>query len=156
MPKLPLLTRAIRCLAAARPEELRFAARAWLLAPLVELHLAVLGFQPTLRFVGLAKRMGRGRRVTRRVDVAAGRVWTARAYAAHRLPGLCLARSIVQHSLHAVEGTPSRLVVGVRYRDEGTRLEAHAWIAVPRGRNNDDHHDFQAIWTDDALGLESA
>jgi hypothetical protein len=152
----PMLTprnvaRALQCVATARPADLRFAARAWLLAPIIEASLASAGLRPTLKLVGLARRIG-GRpsqRASARVDLDRGRAWTSRAFAMHPLQGLCLARSLVQHMLHTLDGTPSRLVVGVRRGVGASGLEAHAWVTHPDDR--DPAADgFQEILSNDA------
>jgi len=121
-----------RALAASRLE-LAFAARAWLLAPLVEGALAGLGVGWTLRAVAaVPRRVSRGRpptAVAPRLDLVDGARWVDRAYALHALRGRCLPRAIVQHVLHRIDGTPSRLVIGVR--SATSAIDAHAWVTDP-------------------------
>lgn len=115
--------------AAARltPEERRFALRAWLGAPAVELSLAVLGLRRTLAWIeavpprsaarATAGSMGRDRERARRpaaVTPSEGSRLVAGAYRAHLLRGQCLPRSLLQYLLHRRDGVAARLVVGVR------------------------------------------
>lgn len=131
------LTRAARILSAARSEELAFGLRAWAIAPAVELLLATLGVKRTLTLLGPLQR-GRSTRpwpkahatVSSKVQVGEGAAWVDRAYAVHVLRGQCLPRALVQHVLHGLDGTPSRLVIGVRRDTEGSvvGVQAHAWV----------------------------
>jgi hypothetical protein len=117
------LSSALRLLRAARPEELRFAARAWLLAVPVELSLAAAGLKRTLAWID---RLPRARApLATSVDIEAAELWVARAYRLQPIGGECLPRSLVQYALHLRDGRPARFVVGVRRRGG---IEAHAWV----------------------------
>ncbi len=125
------LTRAAQVAMTARRGELSFALRAWALAPAVELLLAAIGVNRTLEI--LAKLRPRTRAtVPAPVKVAEGAAWVDRAYALHLLQGQCLPRAMVQHLIHGLDGTPSRLVIGVRRGESteaaGRALQAHAWV----------------------------
>ncbi len=121
----PPLLRAARRLAGLRPEARRFAARAWLAAPLVRGSLALLGLRSTLQWVEAAP--GGPRPDAPRIGVSEGSVLVRRAFRAHVVGGECLPQAIVQYLLHVRDGVPARLVVGVRRPERGL-LEAHAWV----------------------------
>lgn len=116
---------------AASAGELWFSARAWLLAPIVEGALAALGVRPVLRWIGRIEQPGIAARGAAAVPVAEGARWVDRAYAVHLVRGRCLPRAALQHALHRMDGTPSRLVIGVRRDDAATSLDAHAWVEDP-------------------------
>jgi Transglutaminase-like superfamily len=126
------LTRAARILSTARLEELGFGLRAWALAPAVELLLATLGVKRTLAVLGplRGRAIPPSREDQAKVQVVEGAKWVDRAYAVHVLRGRCLPRAVVQHVLHGLDGTPSRLVIGVRRDTEGSHpaVQAHAWV----------------------------
>jgi Transglutaminase-like superfamily len=103
--------------------EAAFAARAWLLAPWVELSLATLGLQRTLRAIeGLTPP---ARRRAPAVTPERARRLVDGIYRLHLVRGRCLPRSLLQYALLRRLGAPVRLVVGVR---RGSGLEAHAWV----------------------------
>ncbi len=140
------VTRAAELAREASLPELWFAARAWLLAPVVESALTAFGVATVVRTIG---RIGRIEGPTllcpsrRRVAVADGARWVDRAYALHWASGRCLPRAAVQHALHRMDGTPSYLVIGVRRgRTCGSELDAHAWV---REGAPDAHGDFAEI-----------
>jgi len=143
MPPLPLL-QAARRFAALRPEERRFAARAWLAAPVVRASLAVIGLKATLRWVEAARPAVMRGNAEAPVGVATGGALVGSAFRAHVggvAGGQCLPRSVVQYLLHGRDGVPARLVVGVKRSDQGTAIEAHAWVEAQvsgRGRVAED------------------
>lgn len=118
--------------------DLRFAARAWLAAPAVELSLAWAGLHRTLEWVersaplrtGASHRSGS----TAAIGPTRGAQLVDRAYRFHRLRGQCLPRALLQYWLHRRDGTAVRFVVGVRRPaaaegpSPGLPLEAHAWV----------------------------
>ena len=87
------------------------------------------------------------------LDVASGALWTARAFKLLPFQGLCVARSLVQHTLHNLDGTPSRLVVGVRKDVHGHGIHAHAWVSAP-GQSSTCVDDFSPILVDGTLDPE--
>lgn len=119
------------------PEELAFAAGAWLAAPVVEASLAALGLQRTLRWV---EAVPSGRPALSAVSPLVGERLVRAAYRRHLLRGSCLPQSIVQYLVHRRRGDSVRLVIGVRRPSAGPRspggasashtppLEAHAWV----------------------------
>ncbi len=142
----PPLLRAARRFAASRPEARRFAARAWIGAPVVRASLAVGGLRPTLRWIEAIS----GRATVRRafpVDVTEGSSLVGGAFRAHVVGGECLPRSLVQYLLHRLDGQPVRFVMGVKrvgadaltaggpaIHDGGdphppaSAIAAHAWV----------------------------
>ncbi|MBW2527411.1 MAG: lasso peptide biosynthesis B2 protein [Deltaproteobacteria bacterium] len=119
--------------------ELRFATRAWLVAPAVELGLAWAGLHRTLRWIERTAPVhgpapeGRGS-----VDAARGARLVDRAYRLHLVRGQCLPRALVQYWLHRRDGTAVRFILGVRKASRTTdaepqgdrreTIEAHAWV----------------------------
>ena len=72
------------------------------------------------------------------------------------LRGRCLPRAVVQHLLHRLDGTPSRLVIGVRTGSaeaEASGLDAHAWVAEPGSPIDGEH---AAILIVDDAGVRPA
>jgi hypothetical protein len=146
-----VIMRALHRFVVARPEARRFAARAWLGAPLVQAALATAGFGRTLRAITwLSEGEGEGGASTRpgrrRPQPVGPEEGAALVAAAFRLQigqtgqtgqtgqGTCLPRALVQYALHLRDGVPARLVVGVRRPDDGRALAAHAWVeAAPEG-----------------------
>jgi hypothetical protein len=142
---LPPLLRAARRFAVSRPEARRFAARAWLGAPVVRASLAVVGLGSTLRwidviatFTSTRRSPPRGRRdAGAAVGVVEGAALVAGAFRAHVVGGECLPRSLVQYLLHRLDGQSVRFVVGVRrpvsmgetpIPPAQPALAAHAWV----------------------------
>jgi hypothetical protein len=132
-----VIMRAFHRLVVARPEARRFAARAWLGAPLVQASLATAGFRRTLRLITW---FGSGSAPRRPVGPEEGASLVAGAF---RLQlgklgkGACLPQALLQYALHRRDGVPVRLVVGVRRPDDGRALSAHAWVeAEPRGERS--------------------
>ena len=111
-----------------RPEARRFLALAWLGAPAVELALRTAGLRRTL---GWIEEHAPARSRTGAVTLEEG-AWLVRsAWRRHPLlRGRCLPQSVRQYHLHRRDGTPARLVVGVR-RGDAKVLEAHAWVQRP-------------------------
>ena len=100
-----------------------FAARAWLLAPVVEASLYATGLDTTMRWIERAPR----RRRAAAVDPIRGEGLVGTAFRYHPLlRGTCLARSVAQYVLHRSDGTRATLVVGVRR--QGADLKAHSWV----------------------------
>lgn len=133
-----VIMRAFHRFVVARPEARRFAARAWLGAPLVQAALATAGFRRTLRLItwlGGASLPGKRRRQpVDSVEPEEGAALVAAAFRFQPVAGACLPRALVQYALHLRDGVPARLVVGVRRPDKGRKLAAHAWVeALPRG-----------------------
>ena len=120
----PLL-HAARRLAAARPEARRFAARAWVGAPLVRASLALVGLRTTLRWIEAAPP---GRRGKAPVGVEEGRALVRGAFRFHVVAGACLHQSLVQVLLHRRDGLAVRLVLGVKRPDTSPGIAAHAWV----------------------------
>jgi hypothetical protein len=124
----PPRQRALRELWAAPAAGAAFLARAWAAIPVVEASLRTLGYKRTVGWIEALPigRAGSG------PSVLLGERLVAAAYRAHPLEGGCLPRSLVQYMLHRRDGTPARLVVGVR-RPERARnaIEAHAWVDGP-------------------------
>lgn len=108
---LPPLLRAARRLAASRPEARRFAARAWVSAPLVRASLALVGLRTTLRWIEAAPP---GRWGEAPVGVDEGRALVRGAFRVHLVTGACLHQSLVQYLLHRRDGLAVRLVLGVK------------------------------------------
>ena len=141
----PLL-RAARRLATARPEAQRFAARAWLGAPLVRVSLALIGLRSTLRWIEAVVAMGDPERVPQPpparpvgvVEVDEGRALVRGAFRFHVVGGECLHQSLVQYLVHHRDGLATRFVVGVKRsghdggdpQTPGDRsgIAAHAWV----------------------------
>lgn len=120
------LQSAVRFLASQRPEARRFAARAWLGAPLVRATLSAAGLRRTLRLIeGIP-----APRSPRRAAIGAeeGAALVAGAFRHHFVGGACLPQAVLQLALHRRDGVPARLVVGVSRPDDGRALDAHAWI----------------------------
>ncbi len=133
MRPLSHLRRLLQKLAASRSEQRRFAATAWLAAPLVELSLAAWGLERTLRWIEAVPRASRARPRSLGPDEA--RRLVDGIYRYHLLRGACLSRSLLQYALHRRDGTAARLVVGVRRAVSNSSgqgsLEAHAWVEGP-------------------------
>lgn len=126
-----VILRAFHRFVVARPEARRFAARAWLGAPLVQASLATAGFRRTLRLITW---FGRGSAPRRPVGPEEGASLVAGAFRLQLGKGACLPQALLQYALHRRDGVPVRLVVGVRRPDDGRPLSAHAWVeAEPRG-----------------------
>lgn len=117
---------ALRRLAIARAEARRFAARAWLGAPLVRASLAAAGLGRTLRLIEAlpARRSPR----PRPVGPEEGAALVAGAFRHHFVGGACLPQAVLQYALHRRDGVPARLVVGVQRPGDGRSLAAHAWV----------------------------
>ena len=112
-----------------RSEPIRFGALAWLAAPAVEVALATIGLERTLRVVEGLPRGHAGLSQATRVGEGEGLV--AIAFRLHvALRGHCLPRALVQYALHRLDGTPARFVVGVR-RGQDAPIDAHAWVEAP-------------------------
>lgn len=120
--------------------ELRFASRAWLAAPAVELSLAVAGLHRTLQWIERSSPppTRSSRRRTDTVNPDRGARLVDRAYGVHALRGQCLPRALLQYWLHRRDGTAVRFVVGIRKGPAANgeprtssapaTLEAHAWV----------------------------
>jgi transglutaminase-like putative cysteine protease len=154
---------ALRRLAAARPEARRFAARAWLGAPLVQASLATAGLEYTLRLVAWVGRSParpsrrRSRHVEshleRPVEPEEGAALVAAVFRHHIVRGACLPQALLQVALHRRDGVPARLVIGVRRPlGEGvTRsrsLAAHAWVEPEQGEQAASSPTFAPIFID--------
>lgn len=122
------LARGVSVARAASPTEIWFSVRAWLLAPMLEAALGAFGVRPVLLSIGRIERQRIARRGSPAVPVAEGALWVDRAYAVHLVRGRCLPRAALQHALHRMDGTPSRLVIGVRRDGAASSLDAHAWV----------------------------
>ena len=133
-----------------RAAEWAFAARAWLVAPSVELALRTAGIKPTLDWLDRLPRRAEheaapaGHEVTpagheaapaergRAVSVEDGTRlvrWACKLQPLAR--NACLTRSLVQYALHRRDGMPARFVMGVRNAAEQGQpleLDAHAWV----------------------------
>lgn len=124
-----VIMRALHRFVVGRPEARRFAARAWLGAPLVKASLATAGFGRTL---DLITRLGRPapprRRRYRPVGPEEGARLVAGAFRLQPGQGACLPQALLQYALHLRDGVPVRLVVGVRRHEEERSLAAHAWV----------------------------
>lgn len=74
------------------------------------------------------------------------------------LPGLCLARAVVQQTLHRMDGVPSHLAIGVRRTTEHSGLDAHAWVeAVANGdRRESAGGGFARILVTGAVSMDDA
>ena len=139
---LPPLLRAVRRFAAARPEARRFAARAWIAAPLVRASLGLVGLRSTLRWVEAAPTRGSARSSPSPITVDEGAALVRGAFRAHVVGGECLPQSVVQYLLHRRDGLGVRLVIGVQrvqpppQPGHGGPIAAHAWVeaeAPPAG-----------------------
>jgi hypothetical protein len=121
----------------ARPEEIHFAGRAWLGAPLVRVSLALVGLPSTLRWVEASSRARVPR--ARAVGVEEGRALVRAAFRAQGAGGRCLPESVVQYLLHRRDGLAVRLVVGVKRPGSGAEMAAHAWVEAdePGARPDD-------------------
>ena len=131
---------------ALSPAERRFAVRAWLFAPLVELSLHHLGIQRTLGYIeglsqqGLAVFAG-GVGDARGVSAIRGGQLIDAVYRRHVVSGACLPRAALQYGLHRLDGQDVSFVIGVRRDRDGHAastdgghaidLDAHAWVAPP-------------------------
>jgi hypothetical protein len=104
--------------------ERRFAARAWLLAPLVEGSLTTLGMQRTLRVLEALFQVAPAPDPDMPAAGRAGQLVDA-AYGCHLLRGACLPRALIQYGLMRRGGHHVRFVIGVN-NDAGFR--AHAWV----------------------------
>lgn len=93
----------------------------------VRLGLAVLPFRSVER--GLCRIRIRGLRRAPVIGPSTDRIVWAVDRTADRVPGArCLARALACQVLLARFGRSSRLRIGVRRRDAGTGLDAHAWL----------------------------
>lgn len=137
MPGASSTLRALRRLAAARPEARRFMARAWLGAPLIQASLATAGLERTLRLLAWIGRSPaqpsrrRSVRVARPVEPEEGAALVAGVFRHHLVRGACLPQALLQVALHRRDGVPARLVIGVRRpAGKGAKrsLAAHAWV----------------------------
>ena len=131
-----VIMRALHRFVVARPEARRFAAKAWLGAPLVQASLATAGFRRTLRLItwisGGSAPLRRRRR--RPVGPEEGASLVRGAFRFQLGKGACLPQALLQYGLHLCDGVPVQLVVGVRRPEDGQALAAHAWVeAAPRG-----------------------
>ena len=110
-----------------RREELWFAARAFCVAPAVELGLATLGLKRVLHL--LDRVPARAQPDARAVTVEEGARLVDNVYRVHLVRGACLPRALVQHVLHRRDGVPARFVVGVRRDGDADHgVGAHAWV----------------------------
>ena len=116
------LTRGLRRLAELDPERRRFALRAAVGAPLVEVALAAAGLRRTLAVIDSLP--VRARRYP--VAAAEGARLVTRVYRHHIVRGACLPQAVLQYALHRLDGAEVELEVGAR-RVDGV-VEAHAWI----------------------------
>lgn len=117
--------RILRALASTRREELLFAARATVLAPLTEGALALVELDELLALVDRWVPVGTSETPLSGADAERA---VARAFRLQPwLPGRCLARALVQLVLHRRDGVRATLVVGVKRPTSGD-FAAHAWI----------------------------
>jgi hypothetical protein len=105
--------------------------------------LALLSFRAVHRLAARAAHLRSRRRPSPSRERAA---WAVRA-AASRVPGTaCLPEALAAYALMSWHGHPTRLCVGVRRRDGGSGVDAHAWVEddaspAPRG----DAHGFARL-----------
>lgn len=111
-------------LAALTDDERRFAAEAWLLAPAVELSLAVIGLRRTIDAV--ERLTTHGTKTVVAISAERGAQLVAAAYRRHLVRGECLPRALIQYALHRRAGREVTLLVGVRKRNAA--VAAHAWV----------------------------
>src|SRR5262249_10530870 len=109
-----------------RSEARRFAARAWLGAPLIRASLSAAGLKRTLRLIEGLPGPRRPRRSP--VDPTEGRALVEGAFRHHFIGGACLPQALLQLALHRRDGVPARLVVGISRPGDGRALDAHAWV----------------------------
>jgi hypothetical protein len=133
MSRLPAIFRAARSVEALRPDARRFAAKAWLGAPVVEASLRLLGLRRTL---GWIEALPEGVGGTATVDVVEGERLVQAVYRWHLVTGECLPQALLQHLVHHLDGVPSRFVVGVARTGESRALAAHAWTSGERARES--------------------
>jgi hypothetical protein len=153
--RLPTFLRAASRLASLRPAARRYAARAWILAPLIRGSLALLGFRATLRWVEAVPVTSSSALSARasRVGVDEGASLVEGAFRAHVVGGECLERALVQYLLHRLDGVPARLVLGVKR--PGGQLDAHAWVEAlgsTRAPTESDHPPFVPLFVSEATG----
>lgn len=113
----------IKKLRALGPGEADFAARAWLLAPVIEGSLAASGLKRTLRWLESTFPVGRVQRPGLTVERATELVDAA--YRRHLVSGSCMPRALVGYALLRHSGHSVRFVIGVNNERD---LRAHAWI----------------------------
>jgi hypothetical protein len=122
--------------------ERRFAAGAWLLAPVVTLVLRRYGFRRTVEIV--RERVVRGAVTGSSVSVERAEVLVARAFKLTVAHDSCLPKSIVQLALHRRHGDRVKLVIGVRrdghFGDRDLEFEGHAWVEAVDGPRRDERH----------------
>lgn len=146
----------LAALARTRRRHWRFMARAWLVAPSIELSMRAAGVKRTLAWLDqLPQRQPHDGRVG--IDEAAQLVrWACKLQPLTR--NACLTQSLVQYALHRRDGVSARFVIGVRHHagaaeddaggaqqprsaaDASSRhshsealrqLDAHAWVQAP-------------------------
>jgi hypothetical protein len=137
----------------ARPEAIRFAARAWLGAPLVRASLSLVGLRSTLRWVEASSRQARRRAHARGVGVEEGRALVRGAFRAQGAGG-CLPQSLVQYLLHRRDGLPVRLVVGVKRPGPGSGIDAHAWVEAAEAGARPDDPSFVPLFASSPVTME--
>jgi hypothetical protein len=104
--------------------ELKFAAQAWLLAPLIETSLLTLGVKRTIKGIEFLFRAKTPSTPDTPHAQRAEQLVNA-AYRRHLLRGECLPRSLVQFSLMRRAGKHVRFVMGVNTHED---FRAHAWV----------------------------
>ena len=128
---------------ALTPIERRFAAEAWLLAPIVTLSLRTVGFRKTLEIVREWLPVGIGGRPSG-VSVERGEQLVARTFKLTLARDSCLPKSIVQLVLHRRRGDRVQLVIGVKreghHGDVDIGFEGHAWIEAMDSPRRDGRH----------------
>jgi hypothetical protein len=124
-------------------EERRFAAGAWLLAPVVTLLLRRFGFQKTVEIIRDRVPFGEvgGEPI---VSVERAESLVARAFRLTLAHDSCLPRAVVQLALHRKHGDRVKLVIGVRrdghFGDRELDFEGHAWVEAADGPRRDSKH----------------
>ena len=141
------ITTLLAAVAGTRRRQWRFMARAWLVAPSIELSMRAAGVERTLAWLDqLPQRPARDGRVD--IDEAARLVrWACKMQPLTR--NACLTQSLVQYALHRRDGVSARFVIGVRIGDKAAAsaegasgegagngalrggLDAHAWVQAP-------------------------
>lgn len=124
-------------------EERRFAAAAWLLAPVVTLLLRRFGFRKTVEIVRewVTPSPASG---AKPVPIERAEALVARAFGLTVAHDSCLPRSIVQLAIHRRNGDAVKLVIGVRrdgrFGDADIDFEGHAWVEAVDGPSRDERH----------------
>ena len=155
MPARPRTLSLLAAVARTRARHWHFMARAWLVAPSIEVSMRAAGIKRTL---GWLDQLPPRRHTQRRVDVCEGAQlvrWACKLQPLAR--NACLTQSLVQYALHRRDGVPARFVLGVRHLDAvptqattanpARKLAAHAWVQPP-----DDSHpapNYHTLFTQD-------